>query len=280
MKKFVVIPFRFAALAVLGLAAAVAHAQPMVNARVLSTQPVVEQVPSPGCGPYGAPTTGAGAAVGAVTGGLIGSQLGRGDGHIAGAILGALGGAMLGNAAEASQPNQGGCAPRYSQRVTGYDVVYEYGGRQYYTRMAQAPGQWLQIPAPDADNDLPAYANPEPDYGSPGDAQSYPVQPPPEAAYPAPTYPGAGQPGAVVTAPPAAAYPQATYPQPTYYPQQPTYYPQPGYPNAYPQAAYPAYPAPVYMQPAPRYVMPPVGVNLSLGGMIGRRAGVGVGVGF
>jgi uncharacterized protein YcfJ len=273
MNKFVVLPFRLTALAALGLAATVAYAQPMVNARVVSSRPVVEQVPTPGCGPYGAPpTTGAGAAVGAVTGGLIGSQIGRGDGHIAGAILGAIGGAVLGNNAEAAQSYyQGGCAPRYSQRVTGYDVVYEYGGRQYYTRMAQPPGQWLPIPAPDAYDQpppQPAYGNPEPPpEGYPDDAQSYPMQPPPPGAaypdpsYPGPAYPAAGNPGGVVTAPPPAAYPPPAYP-----PQS--------YPYAYP-------PAPVYVQPPPPgYVAPPAGVNLSVGGMVGRRTGVGIGVGF
>jgi hypothetical protein len=239
----------------------------MVNARVLSAQPIVQPVPMSGC----QPPSGAGAGIGAVTGGLIGSQVGRGNGHIAGAILGAVGGAFLGNAAEASQP--GRCGTRYDQRVTGYDVIYEYGGRQYRTRTAQAPGQWLQVPSPDA------YPSPDqPAYGDAGDAQGYPVQPPPPpqaAAYPAPSYPypaGGDAPEApgVVTAPPPAAYNNG-YPYPP---------PQP-YPYAYPQPAYPGYyPGPVYVRPAPRYVAPPVGVNLSVGGMVGRRTAVGVGVGF
>ena len=139
-------PVRLALLAALGVAATAANAQSMVTARVLGAQPVVEQVPVQECGPNRA--SGTGAAVGAVTGGLIGSQIGRGNGHIAGAILGALGGAVLGNTAEAYNNGYGGCATRYSQRVTGYDVTYEYQGRQYQTRTAQAPGQWLQVPAP------------------------------------------------------------------------------------------------------------------------------------
>ncbi len=271
MKKSVVTPFRLAVLAVLGAAATAAGAQSMVTARVLSSQPVVEQVPVQDCGPYGGRTSGAGAGIGAVTGGLIGSQLGKGSGHIAGAILGALGGALLGNTAEASQSSYyGGCGTRYSQRVTGYDVTYEVGGQQYHTRMAQAPGQWLQVPAPDA------Y------YGQPGydGAQSYPVQPAPVAAYPMPpAYPAGGESAgvAVVTAPPAYggyAYPQPAYPQP-----YPDAYPQ-AYPQSYPQPVYQQpYPQPVYVQPAPRYVSP-VGVTLSVGGMVGRHTGVGVGFGF
>jgi len=267
MKKSVVTPFRLAMLAVLGAAATTAGAQPMVTARVLSAQPVVEQVPLQDCGAYGGRQSGAGAAVGAVTGGLIGSQLGRGSGHIAGAILGALGGALLGNTAEASQPYYGGgCGTRYGQRVTGYDVTYEVGGRQYQTRMAQAPGQWLQVPVSDP-------------YHDGGGAQSYPVQPAPVAAYPVPAYPAAGESSGVVTAPPAAYGGYAYPPQAYAYPQQA--YPQQAYPQqAYPQQAYPqAYPQPVYVQPAPRYVTP-VGVSLSVGGWAGRHTAVGLGIGF
>lgn len=271
-------PVRLALLAALGVAATAANAQSMVTARVLGAQPVVEQVPVQECGPNRA--SGTGAAVGAVTGGLIGSQIGRGNGHIAGAILGALGGAVLGNTAEAYNNGYGGCATRYSQRVTGYDVTYEYQGRQYQTRTAQAPGQWLQVPAPYG------YEGQQQDYGYNNGGynsgsynsgvQTYPVQPAPVSAYPvAPAYsayPAVSAP--VVTAPPAVAYP---------YPAQPVV--QAPYPVAYPQSyvypapVYQAYPAPVYVQPAPRYVAP-VGVSLSVGGRIGRHSGAGIGVGF
>lgn len=271
-------PVRLALLAALGVAATAANAQSMVTARVLGAQPVVEQVPVQECGPNRA--SGTGAAVGAVTGGLIGSQIGRGNGHIAGAILGALGGAVLGNTAEAYNNGYGGCATRYSQRVTGYDVTYEYQGRQYQTRTAQAPGQWLQVPAPYG------YEGQQQDYGYNNGGynsgsynsgvQTYPVQPAPVLAYPvAPAYsayPAVSAP--VVTAPPAVAYP---YPaQPVVQAPYPVAYPQP---YVYPAPVYQAYPAPVYVQPAPRYVAP-VGVSLSVGGRIGRHSGAGIGVGF
>ena len=270
----VVTPLRLAVLAAVGLASLAAHAQSMVTARVLGAQPVVEQVPVQDCGPYGHRPSGAGAAVGAVTGGLIGSQIGKGSGHIAGAILGALGGAVLGNTAEAYNNGYGGCGTRYSQRVTGYDVTYEVNGRQYQTRTAQAPGQWLQVPNPDGGY----YDNQNYGYDNGSGVQSYPVQPAPVATYPVPPaysgYPSGGD---------APVYSDG-YP----YPQQPVYpapYPQ-GYPQPYPaQPVYPSYPAPVYVQPAPVYVpapryVSPVGVNLSIGGRIGRHGGVGLGVGF
>lgn len=271
-------PVRLALLAALGVAATAANAQSMVTARVLGAQPVVEQVPVQECGPNRA--SGTGAAVGAVTGGLIGSQIGRGNGHIAGAILGALGGAVLGNTAEAYNNGYRGCATRYSQRVTGYDVTYEYQGRQYQTRTAQAPGQWLQVPAPYG------YEGQQQDYGYNNGGynsgsynsgvQTYPVQPAPVSAYPvAPAYsayPAVSAPA--VTAPPPVAYP---YPaQPVVQAPYPVAYPQP---YVYPAPVYQAYPAPVYVQPAPRYVAP-VGVSLSVGGRIGRHSGAGIGVGF
>ena len=276
-------PVRLALLAALGVAATAANAQSMVTARVLGAQPVVEQVPVQECGPNRA--SGTGAAVGAVTGGLIGSQIGRGNGHIAGAILGALGGAVLGNTAEAYNNGYGGCATRYSQRVTGYDVTYEYQGRQYQTRTAQAPGQWLQVPAPygyegqqqDYGYSNGGYSNGGYNSGSYNSGvQTYPVQPAPVSAYPvAPAYSGYPAVSApVVTAPPAVAYP---YPaQPVVQAPYPVAYPQP---YVYPAPVYQAYPAPVYVQPAPRYVAP-VGVSLSVGGRIGRHSGAGIGVGF
>lgn len=271
-------PVRLALLAALGVAATAANAQSMVTARVLGAQPVVEQVPVQECGPNRA--SGTGAAVGAVTGGLIGSQIGRGNGHIAGAILGALGGAVLGNTAEAYNNGYGGCATRYSQRVTGYDVTYEYQGRQYQTRTAQAPGQWLQVPAPYGyEGQQQEYGYGNGGYSNGGynsGVQTYPVQPAPVSAYPvAPAYsayPAVSAP--VVTAPPAVAYP---YPaQPVVQAPYPVAYPQP---YVYPAPVYQAYPAPVYVQPAPRYVAP-VGVSLSVGGRIGRHSGAGIGVGF
>ena len=251
----------------LGLVATAAQAQQLVTARVLAAEPVMQQVPVSNCGGYGAQPSGAGAAMGALTGGLIGSQMGRGAGHAAGAVFGALAGAFLGNSVEAGQRAYGGCATRYENRITGYDVTYDVGGQSYRTRMAQAPGQWIQVPAP-------AYA-----YGNP-DVQSYPVQPAPVATYPMPpaysSYPAAGD------APVAYG---GSYPYPQQQPVYPAPYPQ-AYPQAYPYPApvYQAYPAPVYVQPAPRYVAP-VGVNLSVGGVFGGRHrgggwGIGVGSGY
>ncbi len=262
------------------LAAGAASAQTMVNARVLSSTPVWEQVPVSDCRgayPGAVRPSGPGTAVGAVVGGLIGSQLGRGSGHIAGAILGTVGGALLGNAAEAQAGYPGACGTRYENRMTGYDVSYEVAGRPYRTRMAQDPGAWVQVPDPG----YGSYGG----YGGAPDVQSYPVNPAPMAGYPLPAYPAAGEGSGVVTAPPVyGGYPGQ-------YPNAYQGYPAPGYAQTYPAPVYaqPVYPqpvyqaAPVYVRPAPVYAAP-VGVNLSIGGVIGgghrhHRGGWGVGIG-
>jgi uncharacterized protein YcfJ len=243
MKKSVIALSRLAVLAALGIAAAAQAQQPMVRARVLSAQPVMQQVPVSDC--RAQQPTGGGAAVGALAGGLAGSQIGQGhNGQIAGTMIGAIGGAILGNAVEA---NQRSCATRYTEQVIGYDVTYEYAGRQYVTRMgSRPPGQWMQVPAPGG----VAYAEPPPAY----QAQQEYTAPPPDYYPPAPS--------GVVTAPPAAYAPP---PPRAYYP------PPPGYP---------VYPAPVYVRPAPVYVAPAVGFGVSVGGRTGRHGGVGVGLGF
>ncbi|MBH1962998.1 MAG: glycine zipper 2TM domain-containing protein [Comamonadaceae bacterium] len=270
MTSFAMTP-KFLVIASLACVAAAANAQSMVNARVISSAPVWEAVPVQGCAPgYSAPS-GVGAVLGAVIGGVIGNSFGGGDGRALATAAGVLGGAALGNTAE-SQQRYAGCATRYENRVTAYDVSYELGGQRYQTRMANDPGGWVQVPAPD--NTYGRYDSPP--------VQTYPVAPQPSAgAYPLPQgYPAPYPATGVVTAP---VY-QQPYPQP--YPQayphpyaQP--YPQP-YPVAQPQVIYVPAPAPVYV-PAPVYSNP-VGVTLSVGrGWGGHRSwgsSVGFGIGF
>ncbi|MDR1968042.1 MAG: glycine zipper 2TM domain-containing protein [Burkholderiaceae bacterium] len=238
MKKSVIALSRLAALATLGIAAAAQAQQPMVRARVLSAQPVTQQVPVSDC--RAQPPTGGGAAVGALAGGLAGSQIGRGNnGQIAGTMIGAIGGAILGNAVEANQSR--GCATRYAQQVIGYDVMYEYAGRQYVTRMGSPPGRWVQVPAPEA----AAYAEPPPGY----QAQQEYAPPPPDYYPPAPS--------GVVTAPPPAAYPP----------------PPPGYP--YPAPVYVQPPPPAYVAPPVS-----LGLSIGGRTGHHSRGGVGVGIGL
>lgn len=253
--------FRSLALIGLALGATAAGAQQMVTARVLSSAPVWEAVPVQNCAPGGyAATSGVGAMVGAVIGGVVGNAFGHGGGRALATAAGALGGAALGNTAEMQQRYAGGCSAYYENRITGYDVSYEVGGRQYQVRTAGEPGAWIQVPA---DAAYGAYGAPE--------VQSYPVAPQPVAggyplsnSYPA-MYPPVGSlpPGAVVTAP---SYPQQVYP------------------GGRPAVIYVPTPVaqPVYV-PSPAYVTP-VGVTLSVGGVIGGHRGggarIGWGIGF
>ncbi len=163
------------------------------------------------------PTSGAGALVGAIAGGVIGNQFGHGFGRAAATGLGAVAGSAIGNNVEANaNPPQSVPVQQcrtvnaYESRIVGYDVVYEYTGQRYTTRLPNDPGPRLAI-------DL------RPTAGAPLDR----VGPP--ASY-----------GAV----PPATYAQAA---PSYSEAPPTYYDAPAQYYA-PAPAY--YSAPYYVAPA------------------------------
>lgn len=69
----------------------------------------------------------------------------------------------------------------YENRTVGYNVVYEYAGRQYSTQTSYDPGNWIPVsvqPSPGYGNTYStnnAYTYP----AQPGVVQTYPVQPPP-----------------------------------------------------------------------------------------------------
>jgi uncharacterized protein YcfJ len=140
--------------AALGLVAAGAGAQEV--GRVISSTPVIQQVAVPRtyCNQpvyQGEPqTSGAGGLMGAIAGAGIGSQIGHGGGTAAAMMIGAVGGALLGNNIEANGARQApqqvcGTETTYENRTLGYDVTYEYAGRQYTTRMNYDPGPTVQV---------------------------------------------------------------------------------------------------------------------------------------
>ncbi|MBI5276611.1 MAG: glycine zipper 2TM domain-containing protein [Burkholderiales bacterium] len=155
-------------LAVIPLALVAAGALAQETGRVISSVPVIQQVAvqrqvcSNQVVPAAQPqTSGLGGLFGAIAGAAIGSQIGSGSGRIAATMAGTVGGALLGNSAEA----QGGapyatqqvqnCTPQtsYENRAVGYDVTYEFGGKQYTARMPNDPGPTVQLqvtPVPDA----------------------------------------------------------------------------------------------------------------------------------
>lgn len=149
MKKWVLLA---SLLSAAGLAAA------QEQARVISSTPIVQQiaVPQQVCRDetvYSAPrTTGGGALLGAIAGGAVGNAIGGGSGRAAATALGLVGGALLGEQVEGqgrpfNQHDVQRCETEtiYENRTVGYNVVYEYAGRQYTTRTERDPGGWMPV---------------------------------------------------------------------------------------------------------------------------------------
>lgn len=152
---------------VLATLALTAHAETFVDtARVRNVQPQYENisVPRQACSTswinetqrsqgnrnYG------GAVIGGVAGAVLGNQVGNGHGREAATALGAVIGAFTGD-----QVSNRGRGDRYEQvprqvqtcqtvndveqRLTGYQVTYDYRGQQYTALMPQDPGRNLQV---------------------------------------------------------------------------------------------------------------------------------------
>ena len=206
--------------------------------RVISSSPVVQQVAVPRqvCNnqPMAVqqPNTGTGAVVGGLAGGAMGNAIssGSGSGRAAATVLGVIGGALLGNSIENSgsrAQNVQQCSTQtfYENRTVGYNVQYEYAGKEYNVQMPYDPGPTIRLQVspvgsngPEADSAGPGYA-----YGDANVQQPMVVAPPVQS-------------GAVA----AVGYP--------------VYAPAPAYYPAYPY--YPSY--------SPSYY-PPVGVSLGFG---------------
>ena len=154
--------------------------------RVLSATPIVQQVAYPRqvCTNEtvysGQNTTGGGAVLGAIAGGAAGNAIGKGSGRAAATALGVIGGAVLGNHIE-GQGRPGyetvqrcGTETTYENRTVGYNVLYEYAGRQYTTQTATDPGRYIPVQVqPLTHNALygPTYSTQPDPYGQSGYAQ-------------------------------------------------------------------------------------------------------------
>lgn len=160
--------------------------------------------------------SGGGALFGAIVGGALGNAVGAGAGRAAATMVGVMGGAAAGNAMEANtQPTQSQTVRRcttedaYEERTTSYNVVYEYGGRQYSTVMRRDPGRYVQVQvqaAPD-DDGAPQYAPPP---------RSRSVPPPPVSSRrPPPVY--VERPDYYYPAEPEPVYVPYPVPAPGYY---------------------------------------------------------------
>lgn len=150
----------------LGLAAFGAAAQEV--GQVISSTPVIQQVAVPRtyCSqgvPIAQPqTSGGGGLLGAIAGAALGSTIGHGTGTAAAVLLGTVGGAIVGNNIEANNNAryayaQPACATEtsYENRAVGYDVTYEYAGREYTVRMPNDPGPTIQLQVSPVGSSLP-----------------------------------------------------------------------------------------------------------------------------
>jgi uncharacterized protein YcfJ len=125
--------------------------------RVLSATPIVQQVgvPRQVCNNQQVAvqpqTSGAGALMGGIAGGAMGNAIGGGSGRAAATMLGIFGGAILGNSIEAPAApqlrNVQSCSTQtfFENRTTGYNVVYEYAGKQYTTTLPNDPGPTIAL---------------------------------------------------------------------------------------------------------------------------------------
>ena len=189
----------------LGLAAGAAMAQD--SGRVISSNPVIHQVavPRQKCNPAQVvqqrPSSGGGALIGAVVGGLLGNTIGHGMGRAAATGVGVVAGAAVGDNVE-GRNYQGQavqqCATQttYENRTVGYNVTYEYAGRQHTVQMPYDPGPTVPLQvSPVGANGGPPVGQPL--YNAPVNTGSVPtiiepavtVMPAPVAYYPG-YYPG------------------------------------------------------------------------------------------
>jgi uncharacterized protein YcfJ len=135
------------------LASAAAPAQEV--AQVVSSTPIYQQVAVPRQVCSQTPVvvqprnTGTGSTLGALVGGAIGHQSGSGLGTVAGAIGGAIIGNQLENQGSARVQNQTNCFVEnvYENRIVGYNVVYQQGGRQFSVQTQQDPGTAMPPPS-------------------------------------------------------------------------------------------------------------------------------------
>jgi uncharacterized protein YcfJ len=130
---------------------------PVLVGQVISRAALFQQVavPSQNCVntpvPVQSPKSGAGALMGAIAGAAVGSQIGGGQGQVLATMAGLMGGAILGDNIEKPAPvqtyNQTTCTTQsaYENRLIGYQVVYEYAGKQYTTQLTQDPGPTIAL---------------------------------------------------------------------------------------------------------------------------------------
>lgn len=134
-----------------------APTSPALVGQVISRTALFQQVAVPQSNCANTPVTvqgpksGAGAMMGAIAGAAVGSQIGGGQGQVLATMAGMVGGAMMGDNIEKPAPsqtyNQTTCTTQsaYESRLVGYQVVYEYAGKQYTVQLPQDPGPTIAL---------------------------------------------------------------------------------------------------------------------------------------
>jgi uncharacterized protein YcfJ len=125
--------------------------------KVLSSTQVIQQVAVPRqvCTTEQVSVTssksGAGAAMGAIAGGTVGNAMGGGSGKVAATMLGIFGGAILGDKIEGTSTPQVQTQQRCTtqnmleNRTIGYNVTYEFAGKQYNVQLPSDPGPTIKL---------------------------------------------------------------------------------------------------------------------------------------
>jgi len=90
-----------------------------------------------------------GSIIGGITGALVGNQIGRGHGREAATAVGAIGDRVQNQRGDESREphtiRRCQDLERWENRLTGYRVMYEYGGHRYATLMSNDPGKTVRV---------------------------------------------------------------------------------------------------------------------------------------
>lgn len=130
--------------------------------RVLSVAPLVEQINQPRqeCRTEYVPVqrqqprSVGGSIIGGIAGGLLGNQVGGGNGRTAATAAGAIAGAITGDRIDNNQQGfQAGQEPvrqcrtvdHWETRNNGFNVTYEYHGRNFTSTLPYDPGQRVPL---------------------------------------------------------------------------------------------------------------------------------------
>jgi uncharacterized protein YcfJ len=139
--------------------ASVVHAEPVVRQVKVETprRECWDETQTVSVDPHiSDPAVGGRTLLGGIIGGVIGHQFGSGSGQDAATIAGVAIGAGVGydsarRAYGTQQTDQvvQRCQTRYEnqyeERIDGYQVTYEYNGREYTTRMPYDPGSKIRV---------------------------------------------------------------------------------------------------------------------------------------